>query len=56
MGVAASSLVKDHTTANFDQEIRPALKASGVLFLRTFVSHDDIPTFFIPALLESAAN
>ena len=32
------------------------LKAGGVLFLRTYLPHDELPTFFIPALLETAAS
>ena len=51
-----TSLVKDHSPENFDTDIRPALKRSGVLFVRTHLPHDDIPTFFIPALLETAAS
>ena len=54
IGVNATSLVKDHTPENLDKEIRPALKSSGVLFVRTDLAHDEIPTFFIPVLLESA--
>jgi hypothetical protein len=54
IGVDATSLVKDHSPENLDKEIRPALKRSGVLFVRTFLPHDDIPTIFIPVLLESA--
>jgi hypothetical protein len=54
--VDAASLVRDHTATNFAEEIRPALKNSGALFLRTHLPHDEIPTFFIPALLQTAAN
>ena len=54
IGVDAMSLVKEHLPENLEQEIRPALKRSGVLFLRTYVPHDEIPKFFIPVLLESA--
>jgi hypothetical protein len=54
IGVDAASLVKDHTPENFDKEIRPVLKNSGVVFVRSYVPHDEIPTFFIPVLLESA--
>jgi hypothetical protein len=56
IGVESASLVKDHSPDNFDKDIRPALEHAGVLFLRTHLSHDDIPKFFIPVLLESAAN
>jgi len=58
LGVSAASLVKDHITGdtgdNFAAEIRPALLTHGVLFLRTSLPHDDIPTYFIPRLLETA--
>jgi hypothetical protein len=56
IGVDSTSLVRDHSALNFDTEIRPALRGAGVLFLRTHLPHDEIPTFFIPALLETAAN
>ncbi len=56
IGASADSLVKDHTADNFRAEIAPALKQSGVLFVRTYLQHDDIPTFFIPALLETASK
>ena len=57
LGVVPASLVKDHVKAgdNYDAEIRPALRSSGVLFVRTSLEHDDIPTYFIPRLLETAA-
>ncbi len=59
LGVSLTGLVKDHIkqkgSNNFAAEIRPALLTSGVLFLRTFLPHDDIPTYFIPRLLETAA-
>ena len=54
LGVPAASLVRDHTPDNFAAEIRPALRSSAVLFLRTYLPHDDIPTVFIPALLQTA--
>jgi hypothetical protein len=54
IGVDAAALVKDHTPENLDKEIRPVLKNSGVVFVRSYVPHDEIPTFFIPVLLESA--
>jgi hypothetical protein len=56
IGVDSTSLVRDHSVENFDTDIRPALKGAGVLFLRTHLLHDEIPTFFIPALLETAAS
>ena len=59
LGVAPAALVKDHIKTeagdNYAAEIRPALRTSGVLFLRTSLPHDDIPTYFIPCLLETAA-
>lgn len=56
LGVAAETLVRDHTSANYEAEVRPALAKSGVLFVRTTLPHDEIPTFFIPALLHTAAS
>ena len=56
IGVDPASLVKNHSSDNFDKEIKPALERAGVLFLQTHLSHDDIPKFFIPALLDTAAN
>ena len=56
IGADPASLVKDHSPENLDQEIRPAMKHAGALFLRTYLPHDEIPTFFIPVLLASAAN
>jgi hypothetical protein len=56
IGVDPSSLVRDHSSENFDKDIQPALGASGALFVRTYLPHDEIPTFFIPALLTSAAT
>lgn len=55
IGVAPETLVKDHGPDNFASEIRPALSKNGVLFVRTSLPHDEIPTFFIPQLLETAA-
>ena len=54
LGVDAASLVRDHTAANLDAEIRPALRQSGALFIRTPTPHDEIPTLFIPELLRTA--
>lgn len=56
IGVEPASLVKDHTPENLGKEIRPALGRAGALFLRTHLPHDEIPTYFIPVLLASAAN
>ena len=55
LGVPPPSLVRDHTPDNFEREVRPALRGTGALFLRTHLPHDEIPTFFLPALLETAA-
>lgn len=54
--VDAASLVLDHTATNFAAEILPALRNSGALFIRTHLPHDEIPTFFLPALLQTAAT
>jgi hypothetical protein len=56
LGVDAGSLVKDHSPENLATAIRPALGKSGVVFVRTKLSHDEIPGFFIPALIESAGS
>jgi hypothetical protein len=56
LGVAAASLVVDHSPGNFDGVVRPALRARGALFVRTHVLHDEIPTFFIPRLLGTSAS
>jgi hypothetical protein len=56
LGVAAATLVVDHSPENFDKSVRPALQASRALFVRTHVPHDEIPTFFIPALLGTSAS
>lgn len=59
LGVPASGLVLDHIKSdagdNFAALIRPTLLTSGALFVRTSLPHDDIPTYFIPRLLETAA-
>jgi len=59
LGVPAAGLVLDHVKAeaggDFAAAIRPTLLASGALFVRTSLPHDDIPTYFIPRLLETAA-
>lgn len=59
LGISATAIVKDHVRTdagdNFAAEIRPALRANGALFVRTSLPHDDIPTYFIPRLLETAA-
>jgi hypothetical protein len=56
LGVDAGSLVKGHSPENFEAEVRPALLSSGVVFVRTELPHDEIPGFFIPALIESAGS
>jgi hypothetical protein len=56
LGVDAGTLVKDHSPDNRATTIQPALQSSGVVFVRTKLSHDEIPGFFIPALLESAGS
>ena len=59
LGIAPGGLVRDHVKAeaedNYAAGICPALRANGVLFVRTSLAHDDIPTYFIPRLLETAA-
>jgi hypothetical protein len=56
IGASPASLVLDQTPGNLEQTVKPALAKSGVLFVRTQVDHDDIPKFFIPILLETAAG
>ncbi len=56
LGVDAGSLVKGHSPENFETEVRPALLNSGVIFVRTELPHDEIPGFFIPALIETAGS
>jgi hypothetical protein len=56
LDVNAASLLKNHSPENFAAEVRPALRKSGVLFVRTELSHDAIPGFFIPALIETASE
>lgn len=53
--VSPDSLVKDHSASNFASEIAPSLRNSGAFFVRTHLPHDEIPTFFIPRLIETAA-
>lgn len=59
LGGDAAGLVLDHVKTeagdNFAAIVHPALLTSGVLFVRTSLPHDDIPTYFIPRLLETAA-
>lgn len=59
LGVPASGLVLDHVKSdvgdNFAALVRPTLLTGGALFVRTSLPHDDIPTYFVPRLLETAA-
>ena len=54
LGVDTGSLVMDHSAE--DQVIQPAFQKSGVVFVRTKIPHDEIPKFFIPALIETAGS
>jgi hypothetical protein len=56
LGVAPGTLVEDHSRDNLATAIHPALQNLGVVFVRTKLSHDEIPGFFIPPLLESAGS
>jgi hypothetical protein len=56
LGVDGGSLVVDHSPENLATEIWPALQKSGVMFVRTKLSHGEIPGFFIPPLIESAGS
>lgn len=56
LGVTPISLLHEHTSDNLETKIRPALQGRGVVFIRTQVAHDTIPTFFIPLLLDTAAS
>jgi hypothetical protein len=55
-GVKPEALVIDHSPTNLDSEVRSAFKRTGVVFVRSYVPHDEIPTVFIPVLLETAAS
>jgi hypothetical protein len=54
--VKPEALVIDHSPTNLDSEVRSAFKRTGVVFVRSYVPHDEIPTVFIPVLLETAAS
>jgi hypothetical protein len=54
--VEPATLVIEHSPANFEKNVKPALRNSGALFFRTHLPHDEIPTFFIPALLQTSAT
>ena len=56
LGADAGALVKDHSPENLATAIRPALRNSGIVFVRTTLSHNEIPGFFIPVLIESAGS
>lgn len=55
LGVPAPTLLQNHSKDNFETQIRPRLQSAGATFIATDLSHEEIPTFFIPALLDSAA-
>jgi hypothetical protein len=44
------------TVDNMNSDIIPALRKNPLLFIRTPVQHEDIPTTFIPVLLWTAAS
>jgi hypothetical protein len=59
--VSAASLLKLHDSSDMSspsmiRTVIPALLSSGVVFVRTNVTHDDIPTKFTPLLLRTAAS
>jgi N-acetylmuramoyl-L-alanine amidase len=61
LGVKPGSLLKLHDSndmksASMIKTVIPALRSSPVLFIRTGVGHDNIPTKFIPLLLRTAAS
>lgn len=56
LGVDAGSLVLDHSTEDPAAAILPALRKSGVVFVRTKLPHDEIPKSFIPVLIEAAGS
>ena len=56
LGVDAGSLVQDHSPEDVATDIRPAVRKSGVVFVRTKMAHDEIPGFFIPALIASSGS
>ena len=59
--VPPDSLLKLHDSSSMSspsmiRTVIPALLSSGVVFIRTNVTHDDIPTKFTPLLLRTAAS
>ena len=59
--VDAGTLRKLHDSSDMSSrtmvnDVLPALTSSAVIFIRTNVAHDDIPTLFIPLLLRTAAS
>ena len=59
--VPAASLLKLHDSSSMSspsmvRTVIPALISSGVVFIRTNVTHDEIPTRFTPLLLRTAAS
>ncbi|WP_165070965.1 hypothetical protein [Paludisphaera rhizosphaerae] len=56
LGVDAGTLVMNHSDEDHAAAIQPAFKKSGVVFVRTKLSHDEIPKFFIPGLIETAGS
>ncbi|HYD40160.1 MAG TPA: hypothetical protein VEB43_04980 [Anaeromyxobacter sp.] len=59
--VTPASLLKLHdassmTSASMAREVIPALTTAAVVFVRTAVAHDAIPTQFMPLLLRTAAS
>ncbi len=51
-----AAMVVDHSMDNLEKDVRPALRRAGVLFVRTHLPHDEIPTAFIPELLRTAST
>ena len=51
-----AAMVVNHSPANLEKDVRPALRRAGALFVRTHLPHDEIPTAFIPELLRTAAS
>ncbi len=61
LGVPPADLRKLHDSADMSsasmiRDVIPALRASPVLFIRTHVAHEVIPTLFTPLLLRTAAS
>ncbi len=55
LGVAPVALLRHHHAGHSTDALGRTLKTDGALFLRTDVPHNDIPAFFLPLLIESAA-